>query len=66
MYLTIVEESAKNFLKRSFFIGGKFTVNDIIFAVISNFILTSDGIGIFLQNFKALEPSKIEKWLIHP
>ena len=42
-------------------------VNDIIiFAGISNFMLTSDGIGFFLQNFKTLEILKIEKWLIRP
>ena len=33
---------------------------------VSNFILTLDGIGPFLQNFKNLEPLKIEKKLIHP
>ena len=32
----------------------------------SNFMLTLDGIGPFLQNFKNLEPLKIEKMLIHP
>ena len=32
----------------------------------SNFMLTLDGIGPFLQNFKNLEPLKIEKKLIHP
>ena len=32
----------------------------------SNFIQTLDGTGPFLQNFKNLEPLKIEKWLIHP
>ena len=41
-------------------------VNDIIFADVSNFILTLDGIGLFLQNFKTIEPFKIEKWMIHP
>ena len=29
-------------------------------------MLTSDGIGLFLQNFKNPEPLKIEKWLIQP
>ena len=32
----------------------------------SNFMLTVDGIGPFLQNFKNLEPLKIDKWLIYP
>ena len=41
-------------------------VNDIIFADISNFTLTLDGLGLFLQNFKTIEPLKIEKWMIHP
>ena len=36
-------------------------VNDIIFADVSNFILKSDGVGLFLQNFKTLEPLKIKK-----
>ena len=62
-YLIIVEESAKKLLKRDFSIWGKFTpimksweschpvkigFNDIIFADVSNFILKSDGIGLFL------------------
>ena len=38
----------------------------VIFADASNFMLTLDGIGVFLQNFKTLELLKIEKWLIHP
>ena len=31
----------------------------------SNFMLTLDEIGPFLQKFKNLEPLKIVKWLIH-
>ena len=41
-------------------------VNDIIFADRSNFILTLDGIDLFLQNFKTIEPLNTEKWMIHP
>ena len=37
----------------------------VIFADASNFMLTLDGIGTFLQNFKTLELLKIEKFLIH-
>ena len=29
-------------------------------------MLTSEGIGFFLQNFETLKPLKIGKWLIHP
>ena len=38
----------------------------VIFADASNFMLTLDGIGAFLQNFKNRELLKIEKGLIHP
>ena len=48
-----------------FLSGGKFTPV-IKSGEASNFMLTLDGIGSFLQNFKNLEPLKIEKWLIHP
>ena len=44
-----------------FLSGGKFTPV-IKSGDASNFILTLDGIGPFLQNFKSLEPLKIEKW----
>ena len=37
----------------------------VIFPDASNFMLTLDGIGTFLQNFKTLELLKIEKFLIH-
>ena len=29
-------------------------------------MLTSDEIGLFLQNLKILESLKVEKWLIYP
>ena len=45
-----------------FLSGGKFTPV-IKSGDASNFMLTLDGLGSFLQN---LEPLKIEKWLIHP
>ena len=48
-----------------FLSGGKFTPV-IKSGDASNFMLTLDGIRSFLQNFKNLEPLKIEKWLIHP
>ena len=48
-----------------FLSGGKFTCV-IKSGDASNVMLTLDGIGPFLQNFKNLEPLKIEKWLIHP
>ena len=48
-----------------FLSGGKFT-RVIKSGDASNFMLTLDGIGPFLQNFKNLEPLKIGKWLIHP
>ena len=48
-----------------FLSGGKFTCV-IKPGDATNFMLTLDGIGPFLQNFKNLEPPKIEKWLIHP
>ena len=48
-----------------FLSGGKFTCV-IKPGDATNFMLTLDGIGSFLQNFKNLEPLKIEKWLIHP
>ena len=38
----------------------------VIFADASNFMLTLDGTGAFLQNFKNRELLKIEKGLIHP
>ena len=42
-------------------------VKDIVsFADASNFMLTLDGIGAFLQNIKTHEVLKIEKGLIHP
>ena len=42
-------------------------VKDIVsFADASNFMLTLDGIGAFLQNIKTHELLKIEKGLIHP
>ena len=46
-----------------FLSGGKFTPV-IKSGDATNFILTLDGIGPFLQNFKSLEPLKIEKWLV--
>ena len=48
-----------------FLSGGKFT-RVIKPGDATNFMLTLDGIGPFLQNFKNLEPLKMEKWLIHP
>ena len=48
-----------------FLSGGKFTPV-IKSGDASNFMLTLDGIGSFLQNFKNLEPLKIKKWLTHP
>ena len=48
-----------------FLSGGKFTPV-IKSGDASYFMLTLDGIGSLLQNFKNLEPLKIEKWLIHP
>ena len=38
----------------------------MIFADVNNFMVTSDGISLFLQNFKNLDQLKIEKWLIYP
>ena len=43
-----------------FLSGGKFTCV-IKPGDATNFMLTLDGIGPFLQNFKNLEPPKIEK-----
>ena len=73
MYLTNVNESAKKLFKRGFLIWGKFTsvmkswesYHPVKIAHVNNFILTSDGIGLFLQNFKTYESLMIEKWLIH-
>ena len=47
-----------------FFSGGNF-YRVIESGDASTFMLTLDGIGPFLQNFKNHEPLKIEKWLIH-
>ena len=73
MYLTNVNESAKKLFKKGFLIGGKFasvmkfwkSYHPVKVAHVSNFILTSDGIDLFLQNFKTYESLMIEKWLIH-
>ena len=35
-------------------------INDIISADVGNFMLTSDKIGLFLQNFKTLEPLNVK------
>ena len=48
-----------------FLSGGKFTCV-IKPGDATNFMLTLDGIGSFLQNFKNLEQLKIKKWLTHP
>ena len=37
---------------------GLMTFVFVFFADVSNFMLTVDGIGLFLQNFKTLEPLK--------
>ena len=65
MYLTIVEEFSLKVVQIGFLSGGKFTPV-IKYEDASNLMLTLDGIGPFLQNFKNLEPLKIEKMLIHP
>ena len=73
MYLTNVNESAKKLFKKGFLIGGKFTsvmkswesYHPVKIDHVSNFILTSDGIGLFLQNFKTYESLMIKKWLIY-
>ena len=48
-----------------FLSGGKFTPI-IKSGDASNFMLTLDRIGTFLQNFKNLKSLKTEKWLMHP
>ena len=48
-----------------FLSGGKFTPI-IKSGDASNFMLTLDRIGPFLQNFKNLKSLKTEKWLMHP
>ena len=55
-----MEEFSYKVVQIGFLSGGKLT-SVIKSGDAYNFMLTLDGIGSFLQNFKNLEPLKIEK-----
>ena len=59
MYSTTVE-------KLSFLSAAAKSIPVIKLSDASNFMLTLDGIGPFLQIVKSLEPLKIKKQLIYP